>query len=354
LNLLHASELPQSKDGKKEDRELTPQQKAGKNVVLGDPRLPPEQRPHRVALCEWPATNMRSGDTRTDTIQGLFSHVKDSGYDGVEMSVRFLSKYFPGLPDEQVAVEVRRMAEEYGLRVFGTNASWLTDSYVRSPDFSRNITREAELVKLMGGEYMTFQIWLPPHHLDTGGEYRRDTAFLKHAADVIALLHDICHANGINCYIETHVARISEDPQAFCNIMDLCKVPFEVNGDLSHYQFRNIIRGSDLARIRSRMGHTHQRMARAFGDLSVEVKELHKDWRNAGVTWQAFQISLPGLKGGLSSRVIGGESGPMHLVTDPLTVDACLVPLYRAMACYADKSARGQQVEIKSPKDVKF
>ncbi len=38
--------------------------------------------------------------------------------------------------------------------------------------------------------------------------------------------------------------------------------------------------------------------------------------------------------GGLSSRCIVGEAGPMHLVTDALGLDAKLVPLYRAMAAY--------------------
>eukprot|EP01051_Picozoa_sp_SAG22_P021612 SAG22_NODE_4841_length_1153_cov_0.853890_1_plen_61_part_00 len=49
----------------------------------------------------------------------------------------------------------------------------------------------------------------------------------------------------------------------FCKIMDKCRVPFEVNGDLSHYIYRGLRssgKGSeDVARILGRMGHTHQR-----------------------------------------------------------------------------------------------
>ena len=72
----------------------------------------------------------------------------------------------------------------------------------------------------------------------------------------------------------------------------------------------------------------------------------------AGCTWAAFEFSLPGLRGGLSSRVVCGESGPMHLQTDPMTQDAKLVPLWRAMARFADQSARGQEPTISSPDDL--
>ena len=55
------------------------------------------------------------------------------------------------------------------------------------------------------------------------------------------------------------------------------------------------------------------------------------NWR-----YQAFEYYKPALQGGLSSRCIMGESGPMHLVTDAVSLDARLVPLWRAMAEYAD------------------
>jgi hypothetical protein len=52
----------------------------------------------------------------------------------------------------------------------------------------------------------------------------------------------------------------------------------------------------------------------------------------------------PGLHGGPSSRTICGETGPLHLVSDTLTQDAALVPLYRAMARYADAAAQGSAI----------
>lgn len=161
-----------------------------------------------------------------------------------------------------------------------------------------------------------------------------------------------------------------QDPEAFCKIMDRSRVNFETNGDLSHYVFRGFRpsgKGSeDMQRILSQMGHTHQRMvhlatfalrpavswsysalwqplvpalvaapvwqpsdspvccvrqARQYGDLSANVEDPAADWDAGGPTWDAFSFSMPGLKGGLSSRVICGESGPMHLVSvTPLPV----------------------------------
>ena len=61
-------------------------------------------------------------------------------------------------------------------------------------------------------------------------------------------------------------------------------------------------------------GHTHQRMAREHGDLSADVVDPEKDWAEKGVTYQAFEAMKPAFAGGLSSRCIVGESGPMHLV----------------------------------------
>ena len=44
------------------------------------------------------------------------------------------------------------------------------------------------------------------------------------------------------------------------------------------------------------MGHTHQRMARPFGDLSAVVDDPAEDWDAAGMTWAAFEFSMPGLR----------------------------------------------------------
>ena len=105
----------------------------------------------------------------------------------------------------------------------------------------------------------------------------------------------------------------------------------------------------------------HQRMCRQHGDLSANVLngDPAADWDAKGVTWQAFEYAKPALARGLSSRcvqqqqnmlsiggwcplkpllcsVIMGESGPLHMVKDALGLDAKLVPLWRAMARYAD------------------
>ena len=118
--------------------------------------------------------------------------------------------------------------------------------------------------------------------------------------------------------------------------MDACPTYFEVNADISHYVYRGIKKGNALAKILARVGarqnfssqarelpedrpwcdagHTHQRMAREHGDLSADVEDPEKDWTDKGVTYQAFEAMKPAFAGGLSSRCIVGESGPMHLV----------------------------------------
>ena len=86
----------------------------------------------------------------------------------------------------------------------------------------------------------------------------------------------------------------------------------------------------------ARVGHMHGRLARPYGDLSADAPVPSKDWKAGGPTKLLFDYSKPALAGGLSSRVIMGESGPMHLVEDALSLDAKLVPLWRMMARYAD------------------
>lgn len=322
-----------------------------RNVILGG-----ENQRHRVALCEWPADQCKhNGDSRTASLRSLFTWVKEAGYDGVEFSVGYFSKYYPNIPIEDVARAAKAEAEKFGLKIFGTNVWWVYD-FGEKEDWEKRLEEmkaEARYTKLMGGEYVTFQLWLPQRHMDSGGAYRRDDAYLTRAAKRCADLQRMCHDLDMNCYIETHVRRISEDPEAFVDILKRADCELEVNGDLSHYVYRNINESTeDVAYILRHMGHTHQRMCRPFGDLSVNVPDPAKDWSRAGVTWRAFTFSKPGLAGGLSSRVICGESGPMHLVQDPLTTDASLVPLYRFMARYADASAKGVDLPIESPDDA--
>merc|ERR1719384_1938453 len=110
----------------------------------------------------------------------------------------------------------------------------------------------------MGSEYITFQIQLPERHMNTGGAYRSDEAYLQLSASRVAMMQEICFSMGLNFYVETHVDRISEDPEAFCKIFDYCPVYFEVNADISHSLYRNINRGCHFQRIMERVGHTHQ------------------------------------------------------------------------------------------------
>src|SRR5690606_3403510 len=113
-----------------------------------------------------------------------------------------------------------------------------------------------------------------------------------------------------------------EDPAALCRILDMATV--ELNGDMSHFLARGYMRGPHVERSMAHLGHTHVRMARMYGDLSAVVEDPAADWANSGVTWQMFDFMKAGLEGGLSSRTISGETGPMHLVKDTLTQDAAL------------------------------
>ena len=95
----------------------------------------------------------------------------------------------------------------------------------------------------LGAEYVTFQISLPPRYLDTGGAYRSDEGYLALCARRIEMLREAVNGEGLNFYVETHIERVSEDPQAFVDIMLREARPFEVNGDLSHYIYRGITKG---------------------------------------------------------------------------------------------------------------
>merc|ERR1712062_286525 len=99
-----------------------------------------------------------------------------------------------------------------------------------------------------------------------------------------------------------------------------------------------MMKGPFVDRIIREMQHTHVRMARVYGDLSVNVEDPVTDWNDPeGVTQTYWKFTKKGFENGLSSRVIVGESGPMHLVDDPLGQDQRMVPLLRAMARYCDE-----------------
>jgi len=281
-------------------------------------------------------------------------------YEGMELTVDdFRERWWPSLSATDIVQRVNTLPKSMpiigslyhisdGGPPCGPQRLDFTDD-----DFWGEVRRKIALEKQIGSEYVTFQICLPPRHMNTGGAYRNDEAYLQLCAERIARLQRICFDHGLNFYVETHIDRVSEDVEAFCKIFDYCEVYFEVNADISHYNYRGITRGSHLERILQRVGHTHQRMARTHGDLSSEVGihfdhvgaigDVRADWEEKGVTWQAMESMKPALRGGLSSRVVVGEIGPAFAVRDALHLDAKLVPLYKWMASYADQQAKSEK-----------
>ena len=313
---------------------------------------------HRVCITSWPICGGPNALDSND-VNSVFAWCTAHGYEGLEVSVDdFRGKWFPGEPYDIVVARVNEAIAASGVPVVGA-LYHVTDGDQGTPDRRMHkdgtrldldfhdvdvweeMARRLDLDAAIGATYITYQISLPPKYFQAGGEYRHDTAYHKRVGLYIARLQAMCFARGLNFYVETHVDRISEDPEGFCAIMDACPVYFEVNADISHYNYCGITKGPFLERILGRVGHTHQRMARQYGDLSADVPDPSQDWDEKGLTFQAYASMEKALKGGLSSRCIVGESGPIFLVTDALGLDATLVPLYRAMARRADAEAAG-------------
>lgn len=319
----------------------------GRNRILGDPATPDKVKPHRVALASWPTT---VDDVRSGTIEALMDHVAMSGYEGCEFSTVTLDRYFPGESSAVVARKGVRAMARVGLRNFGST-DHISDAGMRERRWLEDAKERLKPIIDLGGEFASYQLFLHPDYLNTGGAYRNDEAYLAWCADRVATLREVVWNHGLNFYLEVHVDRITEDPAACSRILEMATC--ELNGDMSHYLARGFTRGKDVDRILALVGHTHVRMARKLGDLSAAVVDPRADWEAAGVTWGMFEFMKPALEGGLSSRTLAGESGPLHLVTDTLTQDAVLVPLYRAMARYADASAQGIQMNVESPDDLR-
>jgi len=346
------------------------QERREKNEILGG-----AASRHRVGITNWSLIMPRSQDgldETTKSFRGSFRELchflRSKGYECIEMTIadlRFGGYYPDYLGDDHVVCAVQAACAQTGLQVIGSllhitdggpplGPSSYTGLDFNSPTFWQQLKKVLSREKLIGSEYATFQIDLPVHHKGTGGAYRSDDAYLRLSAERVHGMQQVCFELGLNFYVETHVDRISEDPEAFCKIFDYCPSYFEVNADISHYLYRNIHRGAHFERIMERVGHTHQRMARKHGDLSSDVG-VHMDtigkvgdpvtdWDAKGVTWQAMQAMSPALQKGLSSRVIIGESGPALAVPDALELDTKLVPLWRAMAKVADGDA--QKIEV--------
>ncbi|MBI1337857.1 MAG: TIM barrel protein [Phycisphaera sp.] len=319
----------------------------GHNKVLGEMSKQPQARAHRVAIGEWP-TMVK--EARTASFDTLVGHLASAGYEGVEFNPGGFNKYFPGDSSAVAGRKARRALEKAGLAYFG-GTLYIGDEAWRKLGWIDRIVEQLKLVTDLGGGFASYQINLHPDYLNTGGAYRSDERYLAEIARNITDLRQANWDHGLNFYIEAHIDRITEDPAATCRILDMAAC--EITGDLSHYLFRGMTKGAHVERILDHMGHTHVRMARKYGDLSAVVTDPKADWEQKGVTWQLFQFMKRGLAGGLSSRTIVGETGPMHLVTDTLTQDAALVPLYRAMARYADASAQGITMKVEDPGDLR-
>jgi sugar phosphate isomerase/epimerase len=299
-----------------------------------------------VALGNWP-TMVR--DPRVASLSSLIGFLTSSGYEGTEFDVGSFRRYFPEQSDAVVARKTQAELDRAGLANFGATTH-VGDQDMRKLGWLDRLRERLKPTQDTGAEFIGFQVNLHPDYLNTGGLYREDTEYLNWLADRVADLRGLCWDMGMNFYLEVHVDRITDDPAATCRLLQLATC--ELNGDLSHLFFRGILTGRYVQTIQRHVGHTHVRMARQYGDLSAVVEDPKADWAAKGVTWRIFEIMKPALEGGLSSRTITGETGPAFLVKDTLTQDAALVPLYRAMARYADASAQGIAMKVEEPTDL--
>lgn len=322
---------------------------------------------HRTAITGWALVAPRHQSGYDETVKSfngdferLCRYLAQQGYQCLELSIVDLKRggFYPmDMRDEDVARMAREVLSKTGMEIIGTllhiadgtplGPTALTGLDLTRHDFYELLGTTLAKEKLLGSKYVTFQIDLPSDKKGTGGAYRDDDEYLWLSAQRVHRMQQVSFKLGLNFYVEAHIDRISEDPQAFCKIFDYCPSYFEVNLDVSHYLYRNITRGVHVERIFERVGHSHQRMARKHGDLSSDVGihfdgdtgvgDCAADWEAKGVTWQALEAMRPILeRGGLSSRVIVGETGPALTVRDALALDAKLVPLWRAMAQIAD------------------
>eukprot|EP01050_Picozoa_sp_SAG11_P023392 SAG11_NODE_4688_length_1806_cov_1.173989_1_plen_226_part_00 len=172
---------------------------ATSNRVLGDGR-------HRVGLCGWPVKSaVAANDPRVATPRKLFGWVRECGYEGVELTTEdFKAMYYQSgaTPGATVVREIRAAAAAAGVTRVSTGGLYHVTDGGPSPygtsgrpvlDFNQVGFEQAVRTTLredieLGSEYANFQIHLSERYLNTGGEYRRDEAYLSLCADRIATL----------------------------------------------------------------------------------------------------------------------------------------------------------------------
>ena len=311
---------------------------------------------HRVSLCGRPIRAARATkDPRVKDLKSLFEHVWASGYDGIEISVEDMLMMYPKEAKKLTPLEFASMlkdeADEHGIQIFGSQyrvtdttpvSNQPRDMDFNDRDFWLQMKEKLRCDRAAGAEYVTYQLCLPRKYLNTGGAYRNDSKYYESIVERLERLTQMCHKLNLNVYFETNKDCISEDTIAFDHIIQLYENTYgrqlEVNGNLSHYVHSGVTSGESVDNIFERVNHMHQSMARMHGDMDVFVDDPISDWNEKGVTYIAFDMSARVLKNGsgLSSRTISGSSGPIPPCNDPLTNDAKMVPLLRAMCSVAD------------------
>lgn len=97
--------------------------------------------------------------------------------DGVEMTAGFFaSKFFPNLPLREVAIKAREAAAAQGMQIFGANVWWCFDCGWEDGSIVQEMRDQVKLTKLMGGEYVSFQVWLSPDHCGDAGSVKHTPA----------------------------------------------------------------------------------------------------------------------------------------------------------------------------------
>ena len=143
---------------------------------------------HKVVLGAWPIWGGRANnDPRTATLAALVNHCNSAGYDGAELSVRDIQGnfYSSSTPLSTIVAEAKAVAP----RGFFTGGTYHildgndspyeglpnTDPKRPTHDWNnacywRDLRAALQADIDIGCHYASFQIFLPPRHMNTGGE----------------------------------------------------------------------------------------------------------------------------------------------------------------------------------------